>query len=105
MPKHYIYPNPNPDGTNARSRLELQWQRDGGVQLATTSYAGEGKPDTAITYLTEAGDQLPAMITGNTFTAAPLAWPGEHVELTRDQLNHLIKQLRIARDQAYGKDE
>ena len=94
MPKHYIYPKPLPDGTDQRGRLELHWQRDNYVQLATTHWAGEGSPDTTITYLPgDKGDQ-------------PVeAWPGEYVELDREQLNHLIRQLRAARDQAFGRDE
>jgi hypothetical protein len=33
------------------------------------------------------------------------AWRGDFIPLERDQVNHLIRQLRAARDQAYGKDE
>ncbi len=102
MPKHYIYPQPNPDGTNAESRLELHWQRDNGVQITTTKWAGlAGKVDHDVTYLAEA---LGTAITTST-AEVPLAWQGQAVELTRDQINHLIRELRIARDQAYGKNE
>jgi hypothetical protein len=94
MARHYIYPNPNPNGTNADRRIELSWQRDLCVAVATTGWQGEpGKPDTAVEHLL--GPGFPA----------PRAWAGEVVELTRDQINHLIKQLRVARDQAYGRDE
>ncbi len=106
MPKHYLYPRPNPDGTDADRRLELHWQRDGGVQLATARFAGQGQVDTTITYLTEGGEHIPAQAGANTHSGdLPLAWPGEFVELAREQVNHLIKQLRVARDQAYGRDE
>lgn len=99
MPKHNIYPKPNPDGTNADRRLELNWQRDGSVQLATAKWAGDGEPDPAATYLpTRSGST-------SSVNMPPLAWAGEFVELTREQVNHLIKQLRIARDQAFGRDE
>jgi hypothetical protein len=95
MARHNIYPTPNPDGTDAENRLELHWQRDGGVQLASTAWMGEaGKPDTVIEY-------LPSDDKGDTYRA----WDGPFVDLTRSQLNHLIKQLRVARDQAFGRDE
>jgi hypothetical protein len=107
MAKHYIYPAPNPDGSNADRRIELHWQRDGSVQLASTRFAGQGQVDTTITYLTQGGEHIPAQVPGaNTHSGdTPLAWPGEYVDLNRDQVNHLIKQLRIARDQAFGRDE
>lgn len=95
MARHFMYPHPNPDGTDAEQRLELHWQRDGGVQLATTMWKGEaGKPGTGVEY-------LPPNEVGETFRA----WDGPFVDLTRSQLNHLIKQLRTARDQAFGRDE
>lgn len=95
MARHYIYPNPNPDGSDAGRRIELCWQRERSVQVATTAWKGEGGPDTALEFLP------------GTTTSPDLlrAWAGEFIDLTRDQLNHLIRQLRIARDQAFGKDE
>ena len=107
MPKHYIYPKPNPDGTDARARFELHWQRDGSVQLASTRFAGQGRVDTTITYLTDGGADVPVQMSGaNTFSGdMPSAWPGEYIDMDRDQVNHLIKQLRVARDQAFGRDE
>lgn len=99
MAKHMIYPHPhpNPDGTNADSRIELQWQRHpaGDVRLATTRWAGDGPPDTTRAYLDPLGPDAELRY----------AWDGRYVELDRDQLNHLIRQLRTARDQAYGRDE
>ncbi len=83
MPKHYIYPAPNTDGSTSDRRVELNWQRDGGVQIATTVWPGAPgtDPDTTVD------------------------WDGQFVELSRTHVNHLIKQLRIARDQAFGRDE
>jgi hypothetical protein len=95
MPKHYLYPVPNPDGSDTETRLELHWQRERGVQVAATAWKGEtGSPDTLIEY-------LPANADGEIFRA----WDGPFLDLDRGQINHLIKQLRAARDQAYGKDE
>jgi hypothetical protein len=95
MARHFVYPHPNPDGTNDDRRIELHWQRDTGVQFAATAWKGEpGRPDTVVEYL-PTGDK------GDTYRA----WDGPFVDLTRDQINHLIKQLRVARDQAFGRDE
>lgn len=77
MPKHYIRSASN-------RRAELHWQRGVGVQLATTV---SDEPDLD----DEDGGEL--------------GWSGEFVDFDRAQINHLIKQLRIARDQAYGRDE
>lgn len=87
MAKHMIYPTANPDGTDADRRIELQWQRERGAQIAVTKFGGVG--DRTREY-TEKGDPT---------------WVGEAVDLTRDQINHLIRQLRAARDQAFGRDE
>jgi redox-sensitive bicupin YhaK (pirin superfamily) len=66
------------------------------VQIGSTAWKGEpGKPDTGLEVLPGAG----------TCSELPRAWAGEFVDLSRDQINHLIKQLRAARDQAYGRDE
>jgi hypothetical protein len=95
MAKHMIYPHPLPGGANADRRVELQWQRGGDVRIATSRWAGDGEPDPELDYL---GDR-------STSGGLPVAWPGEYVELDRDQVNHLIRQLREARNQAYGRDE
>ncbi len=98
MATHNIYPHPNPDGSNADSRIELQWQRGGDVRIASTKWRGEGAPDTAQVY-------LPGSHTGTAASGLPLAWDGQFIPLDRDQVNHLIRQLRAARDQAFGRDE
>lgn len=93
MPKHYMYPDTAGTAQPPRERFELHWQRDGGVQLASTQWAGTGAPITEQeVILPDLGDPMPA-------------WSGKFIGLGRNQLNHLIKQLRVARDQAYGRDE
>lgn len=93
MPKHNIYQRPLPEqGSVADRRLELQWQREGGVTLGSTHWVGKGEPDPNL-------ERLPAQ------EPPRAAWRGEAVTLDRDQVNHLIRQLRAARDQAFGKDE
>jgi hypothetical protein len=79
MPKHHIYPI---GSEPADRRIELHWQRDGGVQVATAVWAGGDEPD-------RDSDQ----------------WDGQFVDLSRGQLNYLIKKMRMARDQAYGRDQ
>lgn len=106
MPKHYLYPidrtkdsfdgTPEPD--NRPHRLELHWQRGMGVQLATTEWAGDAAAvDTTLVYL-PGHDHNDAL-------EPQRAWQGRFIDLDRDKLNHLIRELRAARDQAYGKDE
>lgn len=107
MPRHNIYPHaglflgvPPAEGEPLppSGRLELHWQRDGSVQLASTRWVGDPEQiDTAQEWLEPESD------TGS----EPMrrAWEGFFVDLDRSSINHLIKQLRAARDQAYGKDE
>ncbi len=96
MAKHHIYPTTMPEGMNADRRIEVCWQRDTYVQIATTKWAGQigSQPDPAMEFLS-----------GTSTNEPKRAWAGEFVDLSREQINHLIKQLRIARDQAYGRDE
>lgn len=94
MPKHMIYPTPNPDGTDADRRIEVGWQKypTGHVQIATTKLQPGADRDRE--YVDASSDE-------------PLrpAWDGQFVDLDRDQINHLIRQLRQARTEAFGRDE
>jgi hypothetical protein len=81
MAKHYLRPS---SSTGVDQRIELHWQRDMGVQLGVAT-----RPDSREQQDGSEDDwQVP-----------------QFVELSRDDINHLIKQLRIARDQAFGRDE
>jgi len=91
MPKEVIYGKsfPYSEKDPAGSITEVRWSRDSEfVQIATrcinisdeTVYKDPNKP---------------------TLTAAD----GWFVDLDRNAINKLIKDLRKARDQAYGKDE
>lgn len=93
MPRHNVYPPSTTPGVAPGERLELHWQRDGGVQLATTHWAGAGAPDTATEFLP-----------GTSVNETAPAWAGQFIGLDRGQINHLIKQLRVVRDQAFGRD-
>lgn len=108
MAKHLI---PISDTT----RLELEWQRDGGVQIATA--VREPVSDeivvAALRSLNEAklsGSVPEIRAAQDAYSAAQAAvaepeWTSQFVELNRARINHLIKWLRTARDQAYGRDE
>lgn len=68
-------------------RAEVGWQRDGHVQIATTN---AHSPFT--------------MGSGDTPDDPEELFYGWHVTLDRDGINKLIKDLRRARDAAYGAD-
>lgn len=67
-------------------RVEIGWQRDGHVQIATTN------------------DRSPYKIEPDKPDESPLPFNGWHVTLDRDRINKLIHDLRRARDAAYGAD-
>lgn len=69
-------------------RVELGWQRDGHVQLATTNAHSQ--------FRLEADDAKSDLDTEPFY--------GWHVTLDRDGINKLIRDLRRARDAAYGAD-
>lgn len=80
MAKHFIQPSGN---TAVDQRIELHWQRGLGVQIGIAT-----RPDSANQRDGNGDDWL-----------VP-----QFVELSREDINHAIKQLRIARDQAFGRD-
>lgn len=95
MPKHYLYePAPRNGPQDIGRRLELHWAREAqSVVLGSTHWVGPGEPVTdQEVFHPEFGDPIQA-------------WDGLLIALNRDQINHLITQLRTARDQAYGRDQ
>lgn len=68
-------------------RAEVGWEQGRWVQLATTNQKSQ---------LTLPGDNE-----GD----APQVFGGWHVTLDREGINRLIRVLRRARDQAFGRDE
>jgi len=84
MPKTNIYPPPRGEEGNQLqdTRIEIGWFKGRtGVTIATTT-------------LTEGSDPT-----------EDHKWFGQYVELTRYELNNMIRALRTARDQSEGKDE
>lgn len=80
MPKEFIESlgePPNSVGDKDLAGVEVAWGRDTYVQIATV------RPD----------------------GSEPSGKYGWYVDLDRDQINRLIRNLRKARDQAYGADE
>lgn len=97
MPKVNLYPLPNPDGTDADTRVEVGWTPHGGgsVQLATTKVQPGAEEFRHREYF------------GGTDPEEPRrpVWNGWYIDLDRDQINNLIQRLREARDAAYGRDQ
>jgi hypothetical protein len=93
MPKHHMYEEPDTVGQDITKRLELYWARESrSVMLGSTAWQGD--PGQVATDREWLDGEPPTP-----------AWDGRLLSLDRGQINHLIKELRIARDQAYGKDE
>lgn len=94
MPKHHMYEEPAPTGEqDVGKRLELHWARESRtVMVGATRWQGQpGRVATDRDWLDSDPPQP--------------AWDGPLISMDRSQINHLIKQLRMARDQAFGKDE
>jgi len=80
MPKEYIYGEPNLDG-KTRQEAKVTWSpEDSGGIVQMTVFNSDG------TY--ESEHEVP-----------------QYMTLDRSSINRLIKVLRRARDQAYGRDE
>lgn len=91
MPKSSFYENAAPDGTQSR-RVEIGWQHDQGVQIGVTNLAPGADPTSE--FIDGEGDQPPTP-----------AWDGWFMNLDRGQINSIIRALKRARDQAFGRDE
>ena len=72
-------------------RIEVGWSRDMYVQVATTKLGSNSEP------VAVDKDMVPVEPEG--------IWDGQWVDLDRHLINELIRVLRRARDQAFGRDE
>lgn len=91
MPKEHVYGSLTPFGVEDPRRcvVEVRWDRESGYfQIATKEASAE---------LFVAGEPLPE----NTIPAEY----GFYTDLDRRGINDLIRVLRRARDQAFGRDE
>lgn len=117
MPKEVIYGSELPYGEDdpGRSVVEVGWSRDGVyVQLATkcvhaadeTDYHPPLEPFQGIVH---SGTGEPVtdgdVVVGELLEVEGLARSGHYVQLDRTTINELIRTLRRARDQAFGRDE
>lgn len=92
MPKEIVYGNSLPYSENdpARSIAEVSWSREAEhVQVVTKCVRAE---DTEQVY---ENSELPTL----------KAADGWYIYLDRSGINRLIRNLRRARDQAFGRDE
>lgn len=92
MPKEAVYGEQHqPEGDNPQTNVvpivEVRWGREGQyvqvVSKATDTHDGRAAGDSTETHYTD----------------------GYHVDLNRVGINDLIRHLRKARDQAFGRDE
>ncbi len=91
MPKERIQST-----TVAEFDVTVAWGRDTHVQIATVA----NDADTRLREWAEHADGAETQ-PGSSFRM----FDGWHVDLTRPQVNDLIRVLRRARDQAFGRDE
>lgn len=99
-----------PDQEERRPQIEVHWHRDGvdRIQIVTKAVAPDGgrlMPPEESKILTEASGP---MSIGTVPIVEPyeyLVTDGFYVDLDRRGVNDLIRHLRRARDQAFGRDE
>ena len=102
MPKETIYADQLPFGTPgqpgpARSVIEVLWGRETEhVQVATKCIDAETG---------EVFDGSGLLPSPNDPSEPPSFYGGFYVDLDRKGINNLIRKLRRARDQAFGRDE
>lgn len=110
MPREAVYGSERPYGTSEGTDwvpvnpvVEVTWSREAGhIQIATCSYDGVlgGKLHEVPKEIIAAGYVQPG---------EEEAWldrnQGMYVSLDREGINKLIRNLRRARDQAFGRDE
>lgn len=122
MPKEIVYGDSLPFGTPdepgpARSVVEVRWDREGGdFQIVTRcidAQTGETfQPHPGIQqsgFVDESLTTTAANTVNVTWTLPPPSmltfYDGFWVDLDRRGINQLIRNLRRARDQAFGRDE
>lgn len=83
--------------------VTVAWSRGGTVQVATVAADGDERLRSwsEETGAVEPGGERAASRPGTSFKL----FGGWHVDLDRHRVNELIRVLRRARDQAFGRDE
>lgn len=114
MPKEVIYGKALPYGETeaespARAIVEVRWDRDTGYfQMVTRCVRADDHSTFVPDYVAEwiADHPSVASSAGGVAVSLPaLAQEGFYVDLNREGINRLIRNLRRARDQAFGRDE
>lgn len=113
MPRERIYtqhhPAPGQDRADPTFWTEVAWSRDGGyIQVATIAADGTERVVGIVNeWLKEAGMPLVDLeALRSKLGDTPPAFDGWHATLEeRGDINRLIRVLRTARDQAFGRDE
>lgn len=101
MPKELVFAPDRPytDASSAQSVVGVHWggEMDGYLQVSTMLFNDDGKYITAdgVTHQAEGDDAVRRDIHAQGF----------YVSLGRKEVNALIRNLRRARDQAFGRDE
>ena len=102
MPRERIYGEDVPftDDSSVRTLIDLSWSRDAGhVQLGTI--AVDASTGDSLNIVERFGSiSVPAEE-----HECPSISGGLYLQLNREAINRLIRQLRRARDQAFGRDE
>ncbi|HEY6021610.1 MAG TPA: hypothetical protein VIY48_17605 [Candidatus Paceibacterota bacterium] len=99
MPKETFYPPKEIQETAGKygmqpTRLEVTWNKDFAVNIRTATLDESApKPDDEY-FTSDDGSQVVKPV-----------WTGMFVDLDRQTINDLIRVLRRARDQAFGRDE
>lgn len=93
MPKETI-----PAGDYEKNRIDVRWQKEGYPGVGLVTYNPNRRVSTTIEV-----DSMGVQVGKPEEEAFP--FEGWHTELNRYQLNELIRVLRRARDQVFGRDE
>lgn len=99
MPKELIYGEDPPytEKSSARSVIGVHWDRDNYLQVSTALFNDD------LTYVDGHGETHKAE--GDHKLHREIWSQGFYVSLDRSGVNALIRHLRRARDQAFGRDE
>jgi hypothetical protein len=110
MPKELIYSEPlyvsSDDPDPDRNVVEVNWSREGGhVALVTRAVHSDGTDyfyECDVAHDERYDAPVPVPMTEKEMSAMK---GGFYVDLDRDAINRIIRNLRRARDQAFGRDE
>lgn len=112
MPKINVYQTKQP-GVNVETgevvavvprRVSVGWSRNQYAQIGV-GHVFDPKYDARPPVPGSAGVQKNGAVLTSALTEDGAEWIEEWIDLDRHMINQLIRELRTARDQAFGKDE